>query len=202
MTERMDVATYRAILAGNSGTGSDAAPAPARPTVKRAEPEYEEQVRFFGLVALLLQIHADRAEQLEDVWATSSGGRRDARTAGKLKAAGQRPGVPDIEAPVPMGGFHGLFIELKPLDSGRASREQKARLERLHRRGYRTAVCHGWLAAGRVLCAYLALPWPDNVEARVEAHLAFERQLRRRARQAARRAQRQVSAPPRRSAQL
>lgn len=182
----MDVATYRALVAGASVDPSLASSVvPKMP--RRGEPEYDEQVRFFALVACLAELHPSSAEELEDVWSTSSGGRRDRATAGKLKAAGQKRGVPDIEALIPIAGQHGLVIELKPIDSGRASKEQSARLARLRRRGYRAELCHGWVAAGHVLCDYLRLPWPPDAVARVEAYLALQHLQRRLRRRAARR---------------
>jgi len=158
------------------------APSPRRPS------EYEEQVHFFALVDLLAKRHPSSADDLLDVFSTSSGGKRDRATAGKLREAGQRAGIPDIEVFVPKHGCHGLVIELKPLGSGKASRAQRDRLDRLCARGYSAHLIHGWLAAGKVLCTYLSLPWPSDAEPAVELVIAlriFQRKVARKKRRRA-----------------
>lgn len=72
-----------------------------------------------------------------------NGGSRGRREAPLLKAQGVRPGVPDYGLPLPRGGYHGLYLELKAGD-GALRPEQQADLERLHADGYR-AVC-AWTA--------------------------------------------------------
>lgn len=56
---------------------------------------------------------------------------------------GMRKGVPDLMLPVPMKGYHGLFIELKT-DSGRLSEEQRRWLNALNKFGYLAVMCRGW----------------------------------------------------------
>lgn len=67
---------------------------------------------------------------------------------------GMRKGVPDLMLPIPMHGYHGLFIEMKKR-GGRTSQEQKQWLKALDTFGYKTAVCVGWEAARDVLEEYL-----------------------------------------------
>lgn len=67
---------------------------------------------------------------------------------------GVRNGVPDLFYPVPMNGYHGLFIEMKA-QNGRLRPEQKKWLEALSTFGYKTAVCHGWESARDVLKEYI-----------------------------------------------
>jgi hypothetical protein len=53
-------------------------------------------------------------------------------------------GVPDLFWPVPRGGFHGLFIELKSLHG--AARPERSQLwchKLLRANDYAVAVCHG-----------------------------------------------------------
>lgn len=84
-----------------------------------------------------------------------NGGRRGKREAGRLKAQGVRPGVPDLLLPVPRGGRHGLWIEMKAPKGGRVSVEQKRWLESLAKQGYAACVCAGWESARDVILEYL-----------------------------------------------
>ena len=93
--------------------------------------------------------------ELELFHAIPNGGHRARRTAAKLKAEGVLPGVPDYCLPVPRGGFHGLYIELKSL-TGYASREQRQFIANVRRHGYRAEVCRGWEQAWAVIRDYLA----------------------------------------------
>ena len=47
------------------------------------------------------------------IFAVPNGGKRNKATAGKLKAEGVRPGVPDLLLLYPSRGYHGLALELK-----------------------------------------------------------------------------------------
>ena len=67
---------------------------------------------------------------------------------------GMRKGVPDLMLPIPMHGYHGLFIEMKK-KGGRTSQEQKQWLKALDTFGYKTAVCVGWEAARDALEEYV-----------------------------------------------
>jgi len=83
-------------------------PAPRR-RKKAVAPELAEQTSLFAW--------ADRATAefpaLRFLFHVPNGELRDAKTAALLKAAGVRPGVPDVFLDVPVGGWHGLRIELK-----------------------------------------------------------------------------------------
>ena len=68
---------------------------------------------------------------------------------------GVRGGVPDLVLPVPMGGKHGLFIEMKRADGGRLSNNQRLWLGWLNEMGYRAECCHGWQEARDVLAEYM-----------------------------------------------
>lgn len=43
----------------------------------------------------------------------TSSGKRFSKEAARLKAEGLRSGIPDTCLPVPCGGFHDLYIEIK-----------------------------------------------------------------------------------------
>lgn len=67
---------------------------------------------------------------------------------------GVKSGVPDLFYPVPIGDYHGLFIEMKA-EKGRLSLAQQKWIEILKTFGYRVEVCHGWEAAKNVLTEYI-----------------------------------------------
>lgn len=62
--------------------------------------------------------------------------------AGRAKAQGMKAGVPDLSLPVPIGGYHGLYIEMKA-DKGRESEDQKKFCRRLRENGYKVVTCYG-----------------------------------------------------------
>lgn len=181
MTEHWTTKEFRAYLARQQSAACNSSEARAghpndvsakKPVV---EWEFHEQVRFFKLVDILGEMHPHAREQLLDVYSTSSGGVRHKRTAGRLRQAGQRKGIPDIECLVPSQGYHALIIELKPEDRGRPTPEQSARILRYQLRGYRAEVIHGWIQAAKLLCEYLELPFPENAATLVELRLHQER---------------------------
>ena len=118
----------------------------------RTEPtEHEEQA------SLIRWAELRQAEwpELALLHAIPNGGDRHRVTAAKLKAEGVRPGVPDLCLPVPRGGWHGLYIELKTR-TGRASKDQRRWIAALRRLGYRAEICRGWEAARVVIENYLS----------------------------------------------
>ena len=68
---------------------------------------------------------------------------------------GCKKGVPDLFYPVPLKGYHGLFIELKRKDGGRLSDYQKRWLHLLENQGYAAVVCHGAREAADAIISYL-----------------------------------------------
>lgn len=72
------------------------------------------------------------------------------------KPMGVKSGVPDIFLPVPRGGFHGLWIEMKRVRSGRVTPAQKDWVERLNGQGYAAHICYGWEQASKLILDYLA----------------------------------------------
>ena len=72
-----------------------------------------------------------------------NGGKRPKGEAGRLKAIGVKPGVPDLLLPIPNGDWSGLAVELKSL-AGRLSPAQAAWLDRLAQSGYLVAVCRSF----------------------------------------------------------
>lgn len=70
-----------------------------------------------------------------------NGGYRSKAEAGRFKAMGVKPGVPDICLPAPRRGFHGLYIEMKA-EGGRVSEKQAEWLTDLSAEGYACCVCY------------------------------------------------------------
>lgn len=109
--------------------------------------EHWEQTQLFAW--------AENFRELDQMYAVPNGGHRDIRVAVKLKEEGVKAGVPDICLPLPRGGKHGLYIELKRRKYGRVSADQLKWLEALMREGYACAVCCGWERARDVIEEYL-----------------------------------------------
>ena len=93
--------------------------------------------------------------ELAYMFAIPNGGVRAARTAARLKAEGVRRGVPDVHLPVPRGGHHGLWIELKRPGRHAVTKEQKAWIAGLAAMGHRAEICVGWDAARELIVEYL-----------------------------------------------
>lgn len=70
---------------------------------------------------------------------------------------GVRPGVPDLMLPIPMGGKHGLFIEMKRADGGVLSTAQRDWLRWLTELGYKAVCCHGWQEARKEIEDYMLI---------------------------------------------
>lgn len=95
---------------------------------------------------------------LEWLYHTPNGGRRDSFAAAQMKALGVKRGVPDLLLPVRVTGEHGghagLVIEMKSAD-GRLTAEQEHWLEHYSREGWVTSVCRSAEEARAAICYYL-----------------------------------------------
>jgi len=89
--------------------------------------------------------------------AIPNGANRDAITGKNLKEEGVSAGFPDLFLPVPLGGFHGLFIEMKQVKKSAVSPTQDEWLNVLYRAKYKALVCRGHQAAILELCKYFDL---------------------------------------------
>lgn len=81
-----------------------------------------------------------------------NGGKRDLKTAARLKAEGVKPGVADLFLMLARGGYHGLFIEMKPVKGGRQTEAQKEFERVCSEAGYRYVLAKGW---GEAVCYIL-----------------------------------------------
>jgi hypothetical protein len=70
------------------------------------------------------------------IFAIPNGGKRHITTAARLRREGVRPGVPDLFLPFAAGGAHGLFVELKRINGGAATKHQKSWEDVLQKNGY------------------------------------------------------------------
>lgn len=92
--------------------------------------------------------------ELDLLFHIPNGGKRGKAEAARFKAMGVKAGVPDLLLPVPRGGFHGLFIELKA-PNGVKSGNQDRWLKALSAQGYSAHLCYGWEKASAVILDYL-----------------------------------------------
>lgn len=112
--------------------------------------ESDEQILLFEWATVMARNYPD----LNLLHAIPNGGARCKATAGRMKAEGVKSGVPDICLPVPMGGFHGLYVELK-VGNNKPTDNQKAFITALNDKGYLAVVCYGWLDAKKIIEAYI-----------------------------------------------
>lgn len=120
------------------------APRPDSPT------EHQEQVSLFHWAELA----SSTMPELRLLHAIPNGGARHPAVAGKLKAEGVKPGVPDVCLPVPRGQRHGLYIEMKSA-TGSVQDHQRKFGELLSGQGYQVVVCRSWVEAREQIMAYL-----------------------------------------------
>jgi hypothetical protein len=97
-----------------------------------------------------------RHPELRLLHAIPNGGLRHKAVAKGLQAEGLKPGVPDLDLPIPRGGFLGLRIEMKR-HGEKPSDVQEQWLADLAAVGHSCHVCQGFEQARDVILAYLAL---------------------------------------------
>lgn len=85
-----------------------------------------------------------------------NGGHRHAAVAAKLKAMGVKPGIPDLQLPVPVPGYAGGWWELK-VGRNKPTDEQLRWHETLRGLGHYVAVHWEWTEAAADILRYLAI---------------------------------------------
>lgn len=105
-----------------------------RNALKTTASEHDLQVACVRLFRLKYREYA------EMLFAIPNGGKRNAIVAKKLKAEGVLAGVPDLFFAVPIGKYHGMFMELKNGKSNNLTENQKRMMYKLSMFGYKTAV--------------------------------------------------------------
>lgn len=84
-----------------------------------------------------------------------NGGPRTPQTGAQMKRQGVKKGIPDYCLPVARNGYHALYIELKRIDSGALSEEQKDCILLLRKYHNKVVVVHGWERAKSAILKYL-----------------------------------------------
>lgn len=87
-------------------------------------------------------------------WMNKNDGKKGKRAAGRDKAQGLTPGVPDWQLAVARQQYHGLLVEFKT-HTGTASNAQKIHHQRLREQGYLVIIIRSLEAFGRLLQWYL-----------------------------------------------
>lgn len=113
--------------------------------------EDEEQIQ----VVKWAEMQMGRWPDLKWLYHIPNGGKRRRTEAARFKAMGVKAGVPDLFLPVPKGGYHGLYIEMKRREGGKLSEDQREWFDGLSGNGYCVHRCDGWQEAVRVLEDYL-----------------------------------------------
>lgn len=93
--------------------------------------EFEEQAAIVKWARLM----AVQYPELKLLNASANGVRLTKAQAGKAKAAGMVAGWPDLNLPVPRGGFYGMYIELK-IGNRKPKPHQEEILKALAAQGY------------------------------------------------------------------
>jgi len=120
---------------------------------KNKDLEHLEQCRVVEWVRQ--RVDTGAFAELDLLFAVPNGGKRDIRTAKKLKDEGVRRGVPDLMLPVSRGGYGGLFLEMK-VKGGKVSKEQKDFMERVKEQGFFCAVVWDGLEAIELIDSYIS----------------------------------------------
>ena len=139
--------------------------------VKTIPTEHEEQKTLIEWAELQRKANPE----LKMLYAIPNGGHRNKIVATKLKAEGVKSGVPDMCLPVPRGGYHGLYIELKRLRGGRVSAEQKIWIDCLEKQGYQAIVCNGWFEARTAILDYLEGAQDERLDTNTYRHTERKR---------------------------
>ena len=117
--------------------------------------EHGDQVALFRYLDLIEPIWP---ELIRSIHAIPNGGKRGKLTAAKLKQEGVKAGIPDICVPLASQGYSCLRIELKRVDGGRISPEQRKRAEDLGSLGNLVVFSFGLEAAARTIVDYVWRP--------------------------------------------
>jgi len=111
--------------------------------------EYEEQKRF---VKWLKETYPEHRRRI--MWIGNSAHRGSIMRAAADKASGMLVGASDLFFRLPVGRFHGLWIEMKTV-VGRPTPEETRFLDEVRADGFAGCVCRGQDEAKAAIRAYL-----------------------------------------------
>lgn len=121
-------------------------------TAKRVVPlEAEEQATLFEWAGM----QRGKWPELDRMYHIPNGGQRKKSEAARMKAEGVKRGVPDVHLPLPVGKYHGLYVEMKRQKGGKVEPEQRDWIDWLNAHGYKAVICKGWKDAAEEITAYL-----------------------------------------------
>lgn len=116
--------------------------------LSKLKPEQQVQI---GLMRWFAATHPD---VFPLVMASAGGLWTSIKQATRMKSMGYKKGTPDVFVAYPMGGKHGLFLELKAA-KGKPSPEQRQMIHALQEQGYAAAIAVGFDHAIALVTAYL-----------------------------------------------
>ena len=100
-----------------------------------------------------------RLPDVDRIYHIGNGGYRTPTEAIRLKAEGVKPGVSDLCLPVPLNGYHGMYIEMKrPDHKNKPTADQQDWLDYFNRVGYKAVVCYGYEEAVTEIQRYYGVP--------------------------------------------
>ena len=93
-----------------------------------------------------------------------NGGWRTITEAKRFKSEGVKKGVPDLCLPIPLNGYHGLYIEMKrPDGTNKPSKDQKDWITFLNSVGYKAVACYGYEDAVKEIQRYYGVPESEMI---------------------------------------
>ena len=147
----------------NADAVMDAADYVAQARPKRAHHEEDAHADVMRRCASLYQSSPREFIDLDFVFHSPNGGKRDKITAARMKALGAKAGVPDLLSPARRGNWVGLACELK-IEPNTPTPDQEAWLDYFHRNGWLVEVASAADSATladqvwALLCEYLGIP--------------------------------------------
>lgn len=103
------------------------------------------------------QMQSGKYPDLELLYHVPNEGKRSVIGGVKMQHQGLKKGVPDLCLPVPVGAYHGMYIELKRQSGSVPSPEQVWWLDALSRNGYCVCWARGWEEARQAIMDYLKI---------------------------------------------